>query len=180
MTAPATRDEIVHALRDWSPAIQEVVSLLPEHLMKWGIFDMAEHPAPYYAHGRVCLAGDAAHASSPFHGVGASMGVEDALVLAVALNVAMNGVRDGSVVSKANAITTAFQTYSKVRLERSQWLVQSSREMGEISQWRYPSTRRDSEKSKAEFESRSRKIWDFDVKKMVAETESICAKGLDL
>jgi len=177
-TAPATRDEVVHALRDWSPAVREIVDLLPEHLTKWAIFDMAEHPAPTYARGRVCLAGDAAHASSPFHGAGACIGVEDALVLATALDTAMARVRDGSVASKARAVTTAFQTFSAVRLERSQWLVRSSREMGDIYEWRYAVTGRDAEKCKAEFERRSRRIWDFDVDKMVAQAKSVCQRWL--
>lgn len=63
MTAPAKRDEVVSALQHWSPAIRELVDLLPEDLTKWAIFDMADNPATTYARGRVCLAGDAAHAS---------------------------------------------------------------------------------------------------------------------
>ncbi|KAI1134064.1 putative salicylate hydroxylase [Hypoxylon sp. FL0543] len=174
MTAPGTRDEVARALRNWSPAVRELVDLLPEHLTKWGIFDMAEHPAPTYAGGRVCIAGDAAHASSPFHGVGACMGVEDCLVLATALETTMATSYDGSVLSKASAISTAFQTYSAVRLERSHWLVESSREMGDIYEWRYAATGHHADKCKAEFERRSRKIWDFNVDKMVTDTESQC------
>jgi 2-polyprenyl-6-methoxyphenol hydroxylase-like FAD-dependent oxidoreductase len=36
---------------------------------------------PTFAKGRVCLAGDAAHASTPNQGGGAGFGIEDALVL---------------------------------------------------------------------------------------------------
>ncbi|KAI1098449.1 putative salicylate hydroxylase [Jackrogersella minutella] len=174
MTAPGTREEVARTLQGWSPAIRELVELFPEHLTKWGIFDMAENPAPKYAGGRVCIAGDAAHASSPFHGVGACMGVEDALVLATALETTMANAQSTLTTSKADAISTAFQTYSAIRIERSHWLVQSSREMGEIYEWRYASTGRHADKCKAEFESRSRKIWDFDVDKMVADTKSQC------
>jgi salicylate hydroxylase len=175
MTMPAARDEVECALRDWSPAVREIVSLFPENLTKWGIFDTAEHPVPTYAGGRVCLAGDAAHATTPFHGAGAGMGVEDALVLATALEVAVASpaFRDGPAKGgKAKAIAAAFQAYSAVRLERSQWVVQSSRDMGDIYEWRYPATGRDPEKCKAEFEQRSRRLWDFDVEKMVGETKS--------
>ncbi|KAI0842740.1 putative salicylate hydroxylase [Hypoxylon sp. FL0890] len=174
MTAPGTRDEVAHALRDWSPAVRELVDLFPEHLTKWGIFDMAEHPAPTYAGGRVCIAGDAAHASSPFHGVGACMGVEDSLVLATALETTMARSYNGSVSSKALAISTAFQVYSAIRLERSHWLVESSREMGDIYEWRHAATGHHADQCKAEFERRSRKIWDFNVDKMVADTQSQC------
>ncbi|KAI1412490.1 putative salicylate hydroxylase [Hypoxylon sp. FL1857] len=179
MTAPGTRDEVAHALRNWSPAVRELVGLFPEHLTKWGIFDMAEHPAPTYARGRVCIAGDAAHASSPFHGVGACMGVEDALVLATALETTMARTYDGSVSSKGTAISTAFQTYSAIRLQRSHWLVKSSREMGDIYEWRYAATAHHADKCKAEFEHRSRKIWDFNVDKMVADSQSECIHRLE-
>lgn len=178
MTAPASRDEVVDALKDWSPHVREIVNLFPEQLTKWAIFDMGDNPAPTYARGRVCLAGDAAHASSPFHGAGACMGVEDALVIATALDTAISRIRDGSIISKRSAITSAFQTYSSIRLERSQWLVDSSREMGDIYEWRYPATGPDPEKCKAEFERRSKVIWDFDVDKMVAETNSECEQRL--
>lgn len=63
MTGPAKRGDIMRALQSWSPAVRELVGLLPETLTKWAIFDMEENPAPTYARGRVCLAGDAAHAS---------------------------------------------------------------------------------------------------------------------
>ena len=55
------------------------------------------------------------------------MGIEDALAMASAMQ----------AVSKsptgAASIPAALQAFSAVHLERSQWLVQSSREMGVIS-----------------------------------------------
>lgn len=107
------------------------------------------------------------------------MGVEDALVLAEALDTTTARVREGSIASKASAVTSAFQAFSATRLERSQWLVRSSREMGEIYQWRYAETGRDSEKIKAEFKRRSRIIWDFDVDEMVAEARKECASQME-
>lgn len=179
MMIPAKRDEVAHALRDWSPPIREIVDKLPEELTKWAIFDMAEHPAPTYARNRVCLVGDAAHASSPFHGGGACMGVEDALVLVTALDTAMARVRDRLICGRTRAIVAAFQTLSAVRLERSQWLVQSSREMGDIYEWRYAASGRDPAKCKAEVERRSRRLWDFNIDEMVAETRLECDRLLN-
>lgn len=171
LTTPATRDEVAPALRDWSPAIRDLVQRLPENLTKWAIFDTADNPASTYARGRVCLAGDAAHASSPFHGAGACMGVEDAMVLANALGAALAKVRGGLAASRGTAIEAALRTFSDVCIERSQWLVRSSREIGDISEWRYPVTGKDVQKCKAEFETRSRKIWDFDISKLVNKAE---------
>ncbi|KAI1370688.1 hypothetical protein F4677DRAFT_457719 [Hypoxylon crocopeplum] len=182
MTAPGSREEVQEALADWSPAVRELVDLLPERVMKWGIFDNAEHPAPTYARGRVCIAGDAAHASSPFHGVGACMGVEDALVIATVLDMVNTRARDGSIAtgSVGGAVASTFRSFNAVRLERSNWMTQSSREMGDIYEWRHPATGRDAEKCKAEFERRSRIVWDFDVDKMVAEVKSECGRRLNI
>jgi salicylate hydroxylase len=156
------------------------VNRLPEKLAKWAIFDTADNPAPTYASGRICLAGDAAHASSPFHGAGACMGVEDAMVLAVTLGAGLAKVREKGSAGKKTAIRAALQSFSDVCIERSQWLVRSSRETGEISEWRYPTTGSDSQKCKAEFEARSRKIWDFDVDKLLAKAESEFKRQLEV
>lgn len=177
MTLEVSKSELTPALSKWGPNIRELVEKLPERVFAWAIFDMADNPADTYTRGRVCLAGDAAHASSPFHGAGACMGVEDALVLVSVLETALSKA-GGS--SKAEAVSAALQAYSAVRLERSQWLVRSSREMGDIYEWRYPATGSDPAKIKAEIESRSRNLWDFDVGRMVAEAKAECERGLKL
>jgi salicylate hydroxylase len=177
MTLEVEKSEMIPALSKWGPGIRELAEKLPEKVFKWAIFDMADHPADTFACGRVALVGDAAHASSPFHGAGAWMGVEDALVLVSVLEKAFS---NASGLSKAQALTAALQAHSVVRLERSQWLVKSSRDMGDIYQWRYPATGSDPAKIMAEIESRSRKIWDYDIDQMVAEAKQECESRLEL
>lgn len=75
MVAEGSRDEVEAALRDWHPTVLNLVKLLPKKLSKWGLFDLGEYLVPNYNNGSVCLAGDAAHASSPHHGAGACLGV---------------------------------------------------------------------------------------------------------
>ncbi|KAK7977177.1 hypothetical protein PG988_004667 [Apiospora saccharicola] len=175
MTAPATRDEIGRAVAGLSPHMTEVSQLFPENLVKWGIFDMYEHPAPSYAQGLVCLAGDAAHASSPHQGAGACMGVEDALVLCEVLAETQRSLGDtttaaaAAAASRGPAIERALQAYSSVRMDRSQWLVRSSREMGEMYQWRYGPTGRDAERCHDKLDKASRQLWDFSVESMVLD-----------
>ncbi|KAL4745576.1 hypothetical protein BDW72DRAFT_211204 [Aspergillus terricola var. indicus] len=178
MTAPAKREEVSSRLKNWSPSIQALVDLFPEDITKWAIFDTADHPAATYAQGRVCIIGDAAHASAPFHGAGACMGVEDALALATALASALRYHPDPSPSKTATAVEAALQAYSDVRLKRSQWLVKSSREMGDIYSWRYPETGNDGAKIKAEFEQRSRNLWDYDIDGMLSNVESACLRTL--
>ncbi|CVL13027.1 related to salicylate 1-monooxygenase [Fusarium proliferatum] len=169
MTAAATRDELSRYVSDWSPSIQNIIQRLPENLTKWALFDTAEYPVSTYAKGRVCIAGDAAHATTPFLGAGACMGVEDALVLATTLDLALDHINEEGTHSRTKAISAAFQAYSTVRLERSQWLVQGSRDIGDLYQWRNPKTGRDSHKCRAELVEHQRRIWDFDANEMVTE-----------
>lgn len=75
MVAEGSRDEVQVALKDWHPTVLGLVGLLPDKLVKWALFDLGEFPAPQYYDGPICLAGDAAHASSPHHGASACMGV---------------------------------------------------------------------------------------------------------
>lgn len=60
MVAPATREEVEKVFASWGPTVRTIVSLLPDNLDKWAIFDSFDHPAPYYNRGRICVAGDAA------------------------------------------------------------------------------------------------------------------------
>ncbi|EMR67660.1 putative fad binding domain protein [Eutypa lata UCREL1] len=166
MTRPGRREDVVSRLEGWRPEVRALVALIPEAPMTWGIFDTAEHPAPWYAQGRVCLAGDAAHASSPHHGAGAGFGIEDALALATGLGMAA----DAPVAGRKQAVVAALSAFNDVRYERTQWLVRSSRETGDIYEWMYPGSGSDPVKLQAEIAARQKKIWDFDVTGMVEET----------
>ncbi|KAG6361744.1 hypothetical protein INS49_009972 [Diaporthe citri] len=183
MTAPATRDEVESAVSALGPHVGEIAKLFPAEMVKWGIFDMYEHPAPTYARGLVCIAGDAAHASSPHQGVGACMGVEDALVLCEVLDTAQTeialhvgdrehkdeGQGQGKVAgARRLTVERALRAFSRSRKDRSQWLVSSSREMGDMYQWRLGSTGRDPDRCHSKLDQASRKLWDFSVDAMVA------------
>jgi salicylate hydroxylase len=85
MTAPETKAEVVEAFAGWGPAVRAITNLLPDELDKWAMFDTYDYLAPTYTCGRVCIAGDAAHASTPHLGAGAGVGIEDALALATVL-----------------------------------------------------------------------------------------------
>lgn len=75
MVAEGRRSDVEAALAKWHPTVLGLVKLLPDKLSRWALFDLAEFPAPRYNVGRICLAGDAAHASSPHHGAAACLGV---------------------------------------------------------------------------------------------------------
>ncbi|KAI4246920.1 MAG: hypothetical protein LQ352_006264 [Teloschistes flavicans] len=164
-TAPATRNDAVEAFAAFGPAVRSIMSLLPEELDKWAIFDTYDHPAPSYVRGRLCLAGDAAHAAAPHHGAGAGYGVEDALVLATL----MKAVSETTGWPRAEMVRAALETYNDVRYERTQWLVDSSRVVGELFEWQDQRCGSDTEKFGPEIERRSRQIWDYEVDNMVQD-----------
>lgn len=169
LTAPANRTEAVEAFASFNPAVRAIMDLLPDKLDKWAVFDTHDHPAPTYVSGRVCISGDAAHASAPHHGAGAGFCIEDALVLAALINSAKMMVQESSK-GKAELLRAAFDTYNTIRLERTQWLVKSSRFVGELYEWQDPKIGRETEKCGYEIEWRSYKIWNYDVDAMMRET----------
>ncbi|QKX61425.1 uncharacterized protein TRUGW13939_08573 [Talaromyces rugulosus] len=167
MTAPATRQEVERVVAALSPQVGEIASLFPEKMVKWGIYDMYDHPAPKFAQGLVCIARDADHASSPHQGAGACIGAEDALILCEVLNTAQTSMTLNSgldeqeheqerVIFCRSTVERALNAYSETRKERSQWLVRSSREMGEMYQWRYGPTGRDYQRCHEKLEQASR------------------------
>jgi 2-polyprenyl-6-methoxyphenol hydroxylase-like FAD-dependent oxidoreductase len=81
----------------------------------WPIFDIPS--LPRWHAGKVCLLGDSAHAISPSAGQGASLALEDALVLARSL-------RDA-------APEDAFARYQAERRPRVERLVAASRRIGD-------------------------------------------------
>ncbi|KAI9376433.1 hypothetical protein BJX61DRAFT_538810 [Aspergillus egyptiacus] len=170
MTQPVSKDDVSGAFAKWGPTVRAIIDLLlvSEEMDKWAVFDMFDHPAPTYATGRVCIAGDAAHASAPHHGAGAGIGVEDALALCVVLEQATEEIGAGRG-RKVDVLGRALQRYSEVRLERSQWLVRSSREVCETYEWINPECRGDMEKGFQDVMERSHKIWYFDIEGMIRQ-----------
>ncbi|KAL4869564.1 hypothetical protein BDV12DRAFT_196191 [Aspergillus spectabilis] len=178
MTQPANKDEVQKAFRGWGPTVRAIIEMLLESqgLDKWGVFDMYDFPVPTYSQGRVCLAGDAAHASSPHHGAGAGIGVEDALALCVVLERAVKDISQGKG-GKKEVLEKALKVFSDVRYERSQWLVRSSREVCETYEWGNPGCGRDLDKGFEDVKERSHRIWYFDIEGMIEELEREMGRG---
>ncbi|CAG7963386.1 unnamed protein product [Penicillium salamii] len=175
-TLPATKEEVLESFASFGPVVTAIMNLLVHKLDKWGIFDLHESPVTTYVSqgGRVCLVGDAAHAAAPHHGAGAGSAIEDALALAVALEeVDKTLSASQQPVSRQMAISAAFSAYESVRYERTQWLIESSRFMGEVFEWQTALCEADPANCQSEVEWRSHKIWDYDVDQMVEAVSAI-------
>ena len=168
-----TREEAVNAFAEFGPTARALVSLLPEKLDKWAIFDMLDAPVPSFAQGRLCVGGDSAHSTTPNHGSGAGFGIEDALVLAEILAVLSNKSNlSGAVISEALAV------YNDIRYERGQWLVASSRRVVDFYTWKDREYGGDNEEIGRDIERRSLQIWDYDLDGMVKDTMELLTSRL--
>jgi 2-polyprenyl-6-methoxyphenol hydroxylase-like FAD-dependent oxidoreductase len=98
----------------WHDPIPQFIEAL-EEIVVTATLDVA--PLPAWSRGRTLLIGDAAHATSPHAGQGASIALEDAYRLAVAL-------------TAEDEIATAFQNFERERRPRAEKLVALARRNG--------------------------------------------------
>ncbi|KAK2063325.1 FAD/NAD(P)-binding domain-containing protein [Colletotrichum caudatum] len=159
LTLPADLQGCLEDVKKLSPRLQKIVRSL-KSLDRWGQFDLGECPPPTYAKGRICLIGDAAHASTPHLGAGAGICIEDAAVLASLL--AVDGVRSGP------DIEAVFATFNAHRRERGEWLVRTSRRVGELIQLQ-SEHKKDFQKLIWELRSYIAQTREFDLERQIRE-----------
>lgn len=109
------RQKLLDLHRHDHAPIPEIIRCTQSRIVRYPIYEMPVLQSWYEE--RVCLAGDAAHAMGPHTGQGASMALEDALVLAKCL-------RDIGDVQRALA------TYQSARKERVEFVVKETRRTG--------------------------------------------------
>jgi len=100
------------------PAIRETVLTINSHSINYRPLEAVLLPAPWHR-GRVVLAGDAAHATTPHLASGAGMAIEDGIVLVEELRTQPD-------------IEAALEAYTTRRFERCRLVVENSIKLGEI------------------------------------------------
>ncbi|KAI5272571.1 putative salicylate hydroxylase [Aureobasidium subglaciale] len=192
LTLPSEKSHVYKDFEDFGATVHKIIDMLEPNLDCWAIYgktepegtpggernktdastDTGDHPMPYYNKGRVVVVGDAGHATSPHHGAGAGMCIEDSAIMAELLN-------DPRVAEAGHkGFDAAFQAYSEQRLERTQWLVQSSRRSGDLYEWRAEGVGKDFEKIEEECRSRDEKLWNGQVKDYIEEAKTLLTKHL--
>ncbi|KAL1305144.1 hypothetical protein AAFC00_002069 [Neodothiora populina] len=174
LTLPTTKEDAKRDFKDFGVTVNRIIDLLEPNLDRWAIFDTGKHPMPYYNKGKVVVLGDAGHATSPHHGSGAGMCIEDAAIMAELL-------ADPRVEEHGDkGFKAAFEAYSKQRLERTQWLVQSSARSGNLYEWRPEPEGRGRDLKGIENECRERcdKIWNGDLTEYIAEAKELLGQAL--
>jgi 2-polyprenyl-6-methoxyphenol hydroxylase-like FAD-dependent oxidoreductase len=115
-----TITDLRNHFKGYHPAVRKVLELTEQtSLIHNDIYDIK--PLSEYHKGNIVLIGDAAHATTPNLGQGACMGVEDVAVLLQEIDQQSNS-------------TKAFEQFSKRRTKRCKYIVNTSKQMGQIAQ----------------------------------------------
>lgn len=122
---PIYRDYTVQDLKqyfgDYHTPIPTILAETKDEDLIWNdIIDIK--PLSHLAYRNILLLGDAGHATTPNLGQGACQALEDVAVL-------MDELKENQ------AVTDAFRNFEKRRLKRTKYITDTSKRIGEISQW---------------------------------------------
>ena len=115
----AVEDADISLWTAFQGACQPLADILDQKInwTKWPALDLA--PAPIWSKNRTVLIGDAAHASLPYLAQGAAMALEDACMLAHA-------------IQSTDELELAFQNFFEKRFKRTTAIQKRSRQLGGI------------------------------------------------
>lgn len=123
---PAPADLFLHAQglaeRFGQPLADIVRQTNSEHIQRWPIRD--RKPLKKWSEGRVTLAGDAAHATSPYAAYGAGMSIGDGYFLGKALF--------GTDLNDTGAVRAALEAYERPRIPHTTAQVQQAYILGQV------------------------------------------------
>jgi len=172
LTRRARREDALRDFADYGANVINLLKLTEENLDVWAIFDLGENPVPTFYKGRLAISGDAAHATSPHHGAGAGLCIEDSAILAELF-------ADENVKTQDD-LEGVLAAFDASRRERGQWLVQSSRFIGDSYEWRADGVGDDFKKIESEIIRRNGIISDIDMGKLIAEAKADLKQRLSL
>lgn len=143
----------------WSTTAKKIIGMMRKNDI-WALFN--HPPASTYVSeaGRVCIVGDAAHATTPHKGSGAGMAIEDAYVLGHLVAAALAE----DTVDTGRAITAAFRVYDDTRRPRTQRLVEDSRETGQLYDLEHTQFGTDKDQIRDTLLTRMDWVWKHDVR----------------
>jgi salicylate hydroxylase len=162
---PSTKEDALRDFEGWDPALVRLMSEF-ENRDKWGFFDL-RHNQKYYR-SRVCLVGDAAHASTPHLGAGAGMAIEDAYILSNLLSAAKN----------SQDLENCFRVYDTVRRPRTQKVVNNSRLAGACNEFVVEGIGDNNAKQSIDIDNRYRFVWNEDIEQHLVEARRLLAQDI--
>ncbi|POM70498.1 Salicylate hydroxylase, partial [Phytophthora palmivora] len=154
-----TKEDLAKDFAGFSKHVRDIISMM-ENTDIWALFHHL--PAHTYTRGNMLVIGDAAHATTPNHGSGAAMAIEDAYVLSSLL----------AEVKHASDLKTAFQAFEKVRLYRTQKVVATSHEAGKLYDFELPRYEDDVKKIAQNLQKRMHWIWEENLEQEVTDAKT--------
>ncbi|TGO10109.1 hypothetical protein BTUL_0144g00230 [Botrytis tulipae] len=154
---PATREEMASDLEGYEEKLAELVSKYCTR-DKWGLFHLP-HSQKYFR-GRICLMGDAAHASTPHLGAGSGMAFEDAYVLSRLFE----GVKTKDDIQKA------LEAYG---YGEETELVEFSEKAGELISFTHDDFGDDVKRIADEIDSLYEWVWTYDLEGSLVEAKQL-------
>lgn len=146
----ADRQKMYKDFESWGKPVQKILEMMQKPDI-WALFNHL--PAKTYTKGRLCLTGDAAHASTPHQGSGAGMAVEDSYVMSQLLQ----GVK------KPKDFQAAFVAFDEIRRPRTQKLVSTSKDCGMLFDFEKEGIEDDAPKIAENILHRMDWIWQKDI-----------------
>ena len=114
---PSKVETVLETFSDYNQQVKNIIlATPPASCYKWGIF--TRKPIDKWSSERVTLLGDAAHPLEPFMGQGASMAIEDGVVL-------------GRIIEDASDVSEIIKRYETARIERSHFVTEHSKKAGQ-------------------------------------------------
>lgn len=106
---------------DFDPLVLKIIEATRhENIICNTISDLA--PIPQWYSENLCLIGDAAHATTPNMGQGACQAIEDAYII-------------GKLLEGHQNFNTVFEKFQGIRRKKVDYIVNTSRTIGKVSQW---------------------------------------------
>ena len=113
---PSKVDILMDIFSDYNQQVKNIISATPANdLFKWGIF--AREPVSKWSTKNITLLGDAAHPLEPFMGQGASLAIEDGVVL-------------GRIIEDSESSDEIVSRYEAARIERAHFVTEHSKRAG--------------------------------------------------
>lgn len=160
----ADHNKMKEGFAGWSSTATKIISMMQKNDI-WALFNHVPASTFVSDDGRVCLIGDAAHATTPHKGSGAGMAIEDSFILGHLLSEALSG----ETVDAGKAIPAAFRVFDASRRERTLRLVEDSRETGKLYDLEHPEFGTDKAKIRETLLKRMDWVWSHDVREELAD-----------
>src|SRR5699024_2693125 len=115
------KTDLAAKFKHFSPIVERLIRDTYDHyFLHHDIYDIK--PLSTFIYNRVCLLGDAAHATTPNMGQGAGQSIEDAYILMRALG-------------NTDTVAAAFKQYDRKRVKKTKKVIELSRQIGQAAQW---------------------------------------------